>query len=162
MHSITFFGWSLVFGVVAGGSFHLFHNPFYSTLLYSIHFSLPVTVCFKNRMISLHLCRESHVEIWSRRFYFHLNYIEPKHKSNEHNHTGANDFQSLIGYLGYVGYFPCGIILIVLVNVSIWSLSTSIGLPNYWALSSEKYPAQNFANYFWHVWPVTAPSRILH
>ncbi|CAN0452797.1 unnamed protein product [Rangifer tarandus platyrhynchus] len=34
--------------VTGGGSFHLPHNLFHSTLLYSIHFSLPITVCFKN------------------------------------------------------------------------------------------------------------------
>ena len=58
------------FGVVGGGSFHLLHDLFHSTLLYSIHFSSPVTICFKNRTFSLRLSRELHVEIWSRRFFF--------------------------------------------------------------------------------------------
>ena len=53
------------FGVVAGGSFQLPHDPFLSTLLYSIHFSSPITVCFKNGTFSLHLSREFHVEIGS-------------------------------------------------------------------------------------------------
>ena len=35
LYSITFSGWSLVFGVVGGGSFHLPHNLFCSTLLFS-------------------------------------------------------------------------------------------------------------------------------
>ena len=41
----------------------------HSTLLFSIHFSLPVTICFTNGMFLLHLSRESYVEIWSRRFF---------------------------------------------------------------------------------------------
>ena len=45
------------------------HGLFHSTLLYSIHFSLPVTICFKNVAFSLCLSRESHAEIWSRRFF---------------------------------------------------------------------------------------------
>ena len=45
----------------------------------------------------LHL-RESNVEIWSRKF-FHLTYVEPKHRSDEHNHTSANDFQCIIWIL---------------------------------------------------------------
>ena len=53
------------FGVVAGGSFQLPHDPFLSTLLYGIHFSSPITVCFKNGTFSLHLSREFHVEIGS-------------------------------------------------------------------------------------------------
>ena len=51
----------------------------HSTLLFSIHFSLPVTINFTNRMFSLHLSRESHVEIWLRRYFF--TYMEPKHQS---------------------------------------------------------------------------------
>ena len=39
-----------------------------STLLYSIHFSSPVTICFKNGTFSLCLSRKSHVEIQSRKF----------------------------------------------------------------------------------------------
>ena len=57
------------FGVVGGGLFHLPHDLFYSTLLYNIHFSLPITICCKNGTFSLCLSRESHVEIWLRRFF---------------------------------------------------------------------------------------------
>ena len=28
--------------------------------------------------------------------FFRLNYVEPKHQSNEHNQAGAKDFQHLI------------------------------------------------------------------
>ena len=50
---------------------------FPSTLLYSyIHFSLPVTICFRNRTFLLHLSRESHMEIRSRRFFFCLTYTD--------------------------------------------------------------------------------------
>ena len=44
------------------------------------------------------------------------------------------------------------------INVSIWSQPTSTGLPNCGTSSSEKSPIQNFANYFWHIWSLTAPS----
>ena len=92
IHNITFFGWRPAFG---GGSFRLPYSLFRSTLLYSIHFSSPVTICFKNRTFSLCFSRESHAEIWSRRF-FCLTYVEPKHQSDSHNQAGANDFQRLI------------------------------------------------------------------
>ena len=39
-------------------------------LLYNIHFSLPVTIYFKNEMFSLYLSRESHVEIGPKGFFF--------------------------------------------------------------------------------------------
>lgn len=56
-------------------------------------------------------------------------------------------FKVLFGYFEYVSYLPRGITLIVL-NISIWSLSTSTGIPDCGALSSKKSPAQNFTNYF--------------
>ena len=46
IYNITFFGWRPDFSVDVGGSFCLSHNLFCSTLLYSIHFPSPVTVCF--------------------------------------------------------------------------------------------------------------------
>ena len=46
IHNVNFFGWRPAFGVVGGGSFHLPHDRFCSTLLYSSHFSSPVTICF--------------------------------------------------------------------------------------------------------------------
>ena len=58
------------FCVADGGSFRLSHDLFHSTLLNSIHFSLPVTIYIKNGTLSLHFSRESHVEIWSRRFFW--------------------------------------------------------------------------------------------
>ena len=73
-----------------------------STLLYSIHFSLPITTCFKNGMFQkkkkkgmfpLLLSRESQVEIWLRKWF---GYVEPKHQSDENNQTGTNDFWDLI------------------------------------------------------------------
>ena len=32
---------------------------------------------------------------YSQEGFFHLTYEEPKHKSDEHNQTGANDFLAL-------------------------------------------------------------------
>ena len=86
-------GWRPVFDVVGGGSIHLPQDLFCSTLLYSIHFSLPITICFKNGMFLLHLSREFHMEIQLR---FHSTYMEPKHESDEHNQASENDFQHLI------------------------------------------------------------------
>ena len=45
-NTITFFGLRLAFGVVGRGSFSLSHNLLQSTLLYSIHFSSPITIFF--------------------------------------------------------------------------------------------------------------------
>ena len=95
MHNVTFFGWRPASGVVGGGSFRLPHDLFRSTLLYSVHFSLPTTICFKNRTFSLRVSRESPVEIRSIRF-FRLTYVETKHQSDEHNQAGTNGFQLLI------------------------------------------------------------------
>ena len=80
---------------VDDGSFHLPHNLFRSTLLYSIHFLSPITTVFKTKdwMFSLCLSRELHVEIQSRGF---LSYVRPKHQRDEHNQAGANDCQCLI------------------------------------------------------------------
>ena len=55
--------------VVGGGSFRLLCDLFHSTLLYSIHFSLHITICFRNGAFPLHISRESHEELWSRRFF---------------------------------------------------------------------------------------------
>ena len=44
------------------------------------------------------------------------------------------------------------------INVLIWSLPTSTGLLDHGALSSKKSPARNFANHFWHIQSVIAPS----
>ena len=69
-------------------------------------------------------------------------------------------FNAWFGYFEYVGYLPRGITLIFSMNVSIWSLST--GLPDHGAWSSEKSPAWNFANHFWRIRLVTAPSPYTH
>ena len=49
--------------LVGSGSFYLPHNLFHSTLLCSIHFLSPITICFKSKTFSLCLSRESHIEI---------------------------------------------------------------------------------------------------
>ena len=46
-------------------------------------------------------------------------------------------FNAGFGYFGYIGYLPHGLVLIV-VSVSSGSLSTSTGLPDHGALSSEQ------------------------
>ena len=56
-----FFGWrpALVWSVYVTCPTGLFC----STLLHRIHLSWTITICFKNGTVSLHLSRESHVEI---------------------------------------------------------------------------------------------------
>ena len=83
--------------MVGGGSLQVLHNLLHSTLVDSIFFSSPITICFKEGMFLLHFSRESHAEIQSSSFCF--TYVEPKHQSNEHNQTGANDFKHLIWIL---------------------------------------------------------------
>ena len=81
--------------MVGGGLFHLPHDLFHSTLLYNIHFSLPITICCKNGTFSLCLSAESHVEIWLRWVFFCLTYVAPIYQNNENNQVSANDFQDL-------------------------------------------------------------------
>ena len=70
IHIISLCGWGP--GMVGGGSFCLPHNHFCSTLWYNIHFSSPITICFKNETFSPCLSRESHAEILSRSFSHNL------------------------------------------------------------------------------------------
>ena len=63
IYTASLFGWKPAFGVVGGGSFYFLHDLLHFTLLYSIHFSSPVTIYFNNGMFSLCLSRELHAEI---------------------------------------------------------------------------------------------------
>ena len=63
IYTASLFGWRPAFGVVGGGSFYFPHDLLHFTLLYSIHFSSPVTIYFNNGMFSLCLSRELHAEI---------------------------------------------------------------------------------------------------
>ena len=121
--------------MVCGGSFHLPHDLFRPTLVYNIHFSLPVTICFKNETFSLRFSRESHAEIPSRRFFSLM--WNPNVKSIYIIKLVQMIFSTWFGYFEYVGYLPCGMMLIS-INVSIWLLSTSTGLPDHGVLSSKK------------------------
>jgi len=63
IYTASLFGWRPAFGVVGGGSFYFPHDLLHFTLLYSIHFSSPVTIYFNNGMFSLCLSRELNAEI---------------------------------------------------------------------------------------------------
>ena len=121
-------------------------------------FHSPITIWFKNGTFSLCLSGEAHGK-YGQEGFLHLTYVERKHQSDEHNQAGASDFQRLIWifwvcWLSPVWYnVDCSQLMF-----SIWSLSTSTGLPNHGASSSEKSPVQDFANHFWHVQSITAPS----
>ena len=147
--------------MVGGGSFHLPHGLFHSTLLYRTTFSSPVTICFKNGTFSLCSSRQSHAEIRSRKvfgfvFFFCLTSVESKYQSNLITKLVQMIFLAWSGYFEYVTPLSHGTTLTVLnnVNVSIWLLSTSTGLPNC-GTQSSKSPAWNFAKQFWHVQSIT-------
>ena len=88
------------------------HHFFCSILLYSIHFSSDITICFKNGIVLLCFRRELHAEIWSRRFFppmwnpniKAINIIKPVQMS----------FNPWFGYSECVSYLLCGIMLMVL------------------------------------------------
>ena len=104
------------FGVVVGSSFHLPHDLFHSTLLHSFHFSPLLTICFKNRMFSLCLSRESYAEIQPRSFcpfFFSLKW-SPNIKTTTITKLVPMIFSAWSGYPEYAGYLPCGILLIIL------------------------------------------------
>ena len=82
--------------MVGGDVFRLPHDLSHSTLLYSIHFSSPVTLCFKKGTFTLRFSRYSRWKYGQDGFFFRLTYVEPKHQSDQHNQAGANDFQRLI------------------------------------------------------------------
>ena len=67
IYTIIVFEWRLAFDVVGSSLFCLPHDLLCSILLYSIHLSSPITICFKNGMFSLCLSRESQIEIQSKR-----------------------------------------------------------------------------------------------
>ena len=99
------------FVVVGGGSFCLPHDLFHSTLLYSIQFSSPVKICFKNGTFSSRFSRESH-EKYGQEVFFRLTYVEPKVV----NITKLVQmiFSACFGHFEYVGYLLCDITLVVL------------------------------------------------
>ena len=112
-------------------------------------------ICFKNETFLLHLSRESHVEIVKKDFFFNLK-VEPKHPVINITKLVQMIFNPWPGYFGYVASLSHGITTVL--NVSIWLLSTSTGLPNCGASCDEKPPARNFASHFWYVQSVTTPS----
>ena len=65
-------------------------------------------------------------------------------------------FNTWFGYFEYVGYN----IDFFSSNVSTLWLSTLPDSPDHGASSSEKSPAQNFSNHFWHIQSVIAPFSI--
>lgn len=60
---MIFVGCKPTFGVVNNGSPRLLHDFLYSTLLYTLHFSLSVIIRFKNALLSLRFSSESLMEI---------------------------------------------------------------------------------------------------
>ena len=138
--------------MVGGGSFHLPHDLFHSTLLYDINFSSHVTICFKNGMFLLQFSRESHAEIQSRSVFF-LNLCGTQTSKGLHNQTGAKDFQCLIWVFWVCRLSPTWH------NVDCSQLMSQFDcyqlqmvIAPWGALSSKKSPAQNFANHFWQGW----------
>ena len=65
--------------MICGGSFHLPHNLFCSTLLYNIHFSSPVTFALKQDIFH-YVSLENHIWKYAQEGFFRLTYAEPKHQ----------------------------------------------------------------------------------
>ena len=148
--------WSLVWLVVVH-----FTCPTLLTLS-SFHHS---SQCFKNRTFLLHLSRQSHAEIGTRRvfFFFPLNLGGcqttkqlTKPSWCQWFSTANLDILTMLAISQVVEHWLFSI------KVSIWLLSISTGLPNHGASSFEKYPAWNFANYFWHLLSDTAHTFSIH
>ena len=138
--------------MVGGGSFHMPQNLFHSTLLWNIHFSSPITICFKSKMFSLCLSRESHVEILPWRFFSLM--WNSNIKAINLTELVQMTFNACFGYFEYVAYLlHC--ITLSSNNISVWLWSTSSCLPYSAVLSSEKSPTQNFINHFWWVFSLT-------
>ena len=140
--------------MVGSDLFHLPHNLFSSTLLYSIQFSLPITVCFKSGIFSLCFSREPNGEIWSRMFLFPIYLCGTQNE--QHNQAGVNYFQHFI-WISWVCQLSPTYVCIDCSQVFICSLSAAIGLPDLGASSSGKLPTWNFTNHIWHICSVTAP-----
>ena len=140
--------------MVGSDLLHLPRDLFSSTLLYNIHFSLPITVCFKSGIFSLCFSREPHGEIWSRRFLFPLYLCGTQ--TEQHNQAGVYYFQHFI-WISWVCQLSSTYECIDRSQVLICSLWAASGLPDGGASSSGKLPAQNFTNHFWHICSVTAP-----
>ena len=85
-----------------------------------------------------------------------------KHQSNEHNQALQMIFSTWFGYFECVGYPPCGITLIALnYCLDLIFINFNWSTPP-WSIVQWEISSTNlqwfFANHFWHVWSVTAPS----
>ena len=98
----------------------------------------------------------------SRRFFFHLIYGYSKHQSNLHK-DDVNNFSMLdwdiLSMSAISHVVQC---LLFSINVLIWLLPTSIGLPDCGTSSREKLhklqtSVWNFTNQFWQIQSITAP-----
>ena len=93
--------------MVIGGLFCLPNNFFLSVWLYSIHFSSPITTCFKVEHFH-YVYVKNHLQKYDQEgspTSPSLIYLEQKHQSVEHNQAGANDFQYLI-WIFWVCWLP--------------------------------------------------------
>ena len=59
---------------------------------------------------------ENHIQKYGQGgfFFFHLTYVKPKHQAINISKQVQMIFNACFGYIGYVGYLPCGIMLFVL------------------------------------------------
>ena len=79
---------------------------FHFTLLYSIHFSSSITICFEKQHFCYISVEKLYAEILSGKFFFCFSYVEPKHQSDQHNQNGTKDFQRLIWIFWVYELFP--------------------------------------------------------
>ena len=98
--------------MLGSGWCHLPHDLLHSTLLYSVHFLSSITTCLKKTTFFLHISREVHVEIESRRF-FPLMW-NPNIKMMNITKLVQMIFSTWFGYFECASYLSCGIMLTVL------------------------------------------------
>ena len=74
--------------------------------------------------------------------------VEPRHRSEEHNQAGANDFQCLTWIFWVCQLSPKRYNDLLLSMSQFDHYQLQLVYPNIVATSSKKSPAQNFANHF--------------
>ena len=147
------------FGLVGGSLFHLPHTLFHSTLLYTIHFSSSVTICFKKQNISVMFQKRITCENMVKKV-FSLNLCGTQTSKWLIYQLGVNDFQHRFGYSEYVNNLLYGITLIILnLCLDLIIITLDLSLQPWNIRQWEKKSGQNFTNHFWYIWLVTAPSQ---
>lgn len=147
------------FGLIGGSLFHLPHTLFHSTLLYSIHFSVSVTICSKKQNISVMFQKRITCGNMVKKV-FSLNLCGTHTSKWLIYQGGINDFQHLIWIFCVCQLSP------MWYNIDCSQLMSQFDHYHFRLVSAtmehhavRKNPGQNFTNHSWHFWSVTVPSQ---